>query len=89
MNDLAIRAGASPGPRTGEVRPLAEDILKGADEIAVFMFGDPKKRRLIYHLSERSNLPIFRLGALLCARKSVLLAWIAEQEARATAPSDE
>lgn len=84
MNGLPIRAGNHPGPKAGEVRPLADDILRGADKIADFMFGNPAERRKIYHLAEKSRLPVFRLGSVLCARKSVLLAWIAEQEARAT-----
>lgn len=84
MNDISFRAGESSGPTTGEVRPLAEDILRGADKIAEFMFGDAGERRKIYHLAEKSRLPVFRLGSVLCARKSVLMAWIADQEARAT-----
>jgi len=89
MNEIAFRAGSLPGPKTGEVRPLADDILRGADKIAEFMFGDSRERRKIYHLAEKSRLPVFRLGAVLCARKSVLLAWIADQEARATANPDQ
>ena len=85
MNKIAIRTGNFPSPKTGEVRPLANDILRGADKIAEFMFGNPGERRKIYHLAEKSRLPVFRLGAVLCARKSVLLAWISDQEARATA----
>jgi hypothetical protein len=69
---------------TPEVRPLADDILRGADRIAEFLLGDSRQRRKIYHLAEKSRMPVFRLGAVLCARKSVLLAWIADQEARAT-----
>jgi hypothetical protein len=37
-------------------------------------------RRTIFHWAETSRMPIFKLGATLCARKSVLLQWIAEQE---------
>lgn len=59
---------------------LSTDLLRGADKIAEFMFGDTKLRRQVYHLSERKNLPVFRLGSTICARKSTLLAWIAEQE---------
>lgn len=87
MNEIAIRTGNLPSPKTGEVRPLADDMLRGADKIAEFMFGNPGERRKIYHLAEKSRLPVFRLGSVLCARKSVLLAWITEQEARATEPS--
>lgn len=61
---------------------LAQDLLRGADAIAEFVFGDVNQRRKVYHLAETSRLPVFRLGALLCARKSVLLNWIGEQEKR-------
>lgn len=61
---------------------LADDILRGADEIAEFIFGKKGGRRKIYYLAETSHLPVFRLGAVLCARKSVLLRWIAGQESR-------
>lgn len=83
MNDSPFRAGNHPGPTTGDLRPLAGDMLRGADAIAEFLLGDPKKRRQVYHLAEKGNLPVFRLGQTLCARRSTLLAWIAEQEAHA------
>lgn len=86
MSGLFVRAGNCPSPKAGEVYPLADDILRGADKIAEFLFGDRAERRKVYHLAERSQLPVFRLGVVLCARKSVLLAWIAAQEARATNP---
>lgn len=61
---------------------LAGDILIGAYQIAEFLFGDRNKRRKVYHLAETSRLPVFRLGTELCARRSVLMTWIAEQEQR-------
>ena len=61
---------------------LADDILHGADEIAAFIFGDSGSRRKVYYLAECSKLPIFRLGSVLCARKSVLLDFISGQESR-------
>jgi hypothetical protein len=61
---------------------LGDDLLQGANQIAHFLFGDPARRRRVYHLAENSRLPVFRIGALLCGRKSSLLAWIAEQERR-------
>lgn len=65
---------------------LADDLLRGADEIAEFIFGKTRGsgRRKIYYLAETSHLPVFRLGAVLCARKSVLLKWISGQESRVT-----
>jgi hypothetical protein len=61
---------------------FAQDLLRGAEEIAEFLFGDRKLRRKVYHLAATSNLPVFKLGSMICARRSVLLKWIAEQEAR-------
>jgi hypothetical protein len=62
---------------------LASDLLRGAEEIADFMFGNKAQRRKVYHLAETSRLPVFKLGSVLCARRSVLMAWIADQEQRA------
>jgi hypothetical protein len=67
---------------------LADDILRGADEIAEFLFGDKGSRRKVYYLSECTRLPIFRLGSVLCARRSVLLSWIARQEGRVVSSQD-
>jgi hypothetical protein len=39
-------------------------------------------RRKVYHLVATSNLPVFKLGSMICARKSVLLKWVEEQEGR-------
>jgi hypothetical protein len=65
-----------------EKENLADDLLRGADQIAHFLFGDAGQRRKVYHLAETSRLPVFRLGSKLCARRSVLMAWIALQEKR-------
>jgi hypothetical protein len=59
---------------------LAGDILHGAEGIAEFLYGDRKLRRKVYNLVETARLPHFRLGSVICARKSVLLAWITAQE---------
>ena len=67
---------------------LAHDLLRGAEEIAVFLFGSKLHRRKVYHLAETSRLPVFRLGSVLCARRSVLLDWIEKQEQRAVGGSD-
>jgi hypothetical protein len=63
-----------------DVSPLADDLLEGADEIAGFLFGDQSKRRKVYHLAESGGLPVFRLGSVICARKSTILKWIGERE---------
>jgi len=61
---------------------FSADLLRGADKIAEFLFGHTRERRKVYHLAETSRLPVFRLGAVLCARRSVLLEWVAHQERR-------
>lgn len=67
----------SPARATGS---LAGDILYGADAIAEFMYGSRDCRRAVYNLVQNKRVPHFRIGATVCARKSVLLAWIAQQE---------
>jgi hypothetical protein len=60
---------------------LADDLLIGAEAIARFMFGENeaaedflrKKRRTIYWLADIGDLPVFRLGNMICARRSTLL----------------
>lgn len=66
-------------PATAELC-LSDDMLRGAEAIAEFLFGDAKLRRKVYHVVECGKLPTFRLGAILCARKSKLLEWIEQQE---------
>jgi hypothetical protein len=61
---------------------FAKDLLRGAEEIAYFLYGDRELRRKVYHLVATSNLPTFKLGSMICVRKSVLLKWIRDQEAR-------
>lgn len=62
---------------------FADDLLCGADEIAKFLFGPNGSRRKVYYLAACTRVPVFRLGTKLCARRSVLLGWIAAQENRA------
>lgn len=53
------------------------DILKGSKSIAAFLgFSE----RTVRAQAEYGRLPVFKIGAAICARKSTLLSWIAEQE---------
>ncbi|HEX3885364.1 MAG TPA: hypothetical protein VHW66_22110 [Stellaceae bacterium] len=61
---------------------FAADMLRGADEIALYLYGDREQRRKIYHLVATSRLPVFKLGSMICARRSVLLKWVENQEER-------
>jgi hypothetical protein len=73
-------------PNTTPHPELADDMLRGADEIAEFIFGERGSRRKVYYLAECTKLPVFRLGSVLCARRSVLINWIACQESRIAPP---
>jgi hypothetical protein len=70
----------APSPEPTAVGSLAGDILYGAEAIAKFMYGSKDFRRSVYNLIENRRIPHFRIGASLCVRKSVLMAWIANQE---------
>jgi hypothetical protein len=61
---------------------FSQDLLRGASEIAEYLFGDGRLRRKVYHLVATSNVPVFKLGSIICARKSILLNWIEDQEMR-------
>ncbi|OQW54883.1 MAG: hypothetical protein A4S14_14620 [Proteobacteria bacterium SG_bin9] len=76
-----------PNPPTSTARPLAAsppsvNLIRGAAELADFIFGsrEPRFQRKVYNLVQQNKLPHFRLGVSICARKSKLLQWIAEQE---------
>ena len=60
-------------PNDGSEPPLAEDLLTGAAAIARFVFGDEGERRRVYWLADTGQLPVFRIGSTLCARKSRIL----------------
>ncbi len=63
-----------------DVTDFSRDLLRGADEIAAYLFGAATDRRKVYHLAATSKLPVFKLGSMICARRSVLLRWIEAQE---------
>jgi hypothetical protein len=84
MEMAALTAGAiSPNGEALSEACFSDDMLRGAHEIAGFLFGDPKERRKVYYLAENSRLPTFKLGAVLCARKSTIMEWVKQQEAKA------
>jgi hypothetical protein len=65
---------------------LADDLLQGAEAIALFMFGSITAKRQVYRLSSEvprgHRPPFFKLGSnCLCARRSAILRWVEEQEA--------
>ena len=70
--------------KEGTPATIGDDLLRGADEIAKFVFGSEKHRRKVYYLTGDASvrMPHFKIGSVLCARKSTLLSWIEKQEAR-------
>lgn len=65
---------------------LNDDILRGAEAIASFLGLD--KRQAVYHHAAKGELPTFRIGSTICARKSTLVKWIEEQEKKAGRKDD-
>jgi hypothetical protein len=61
---------------------LASDVLRGADQIAHYLYGCAKQRRKIYRLVAVGKLPHFRLGKTICSRRSVIIEWIRRHEGR-------
>ncbi|HEX3666190.1 MAG TPA: hypothetical protein VHU23_13280 [Rhizomicrobium sp.] len=63
-----------------------DDLIEGAKAISKFVYGNEKKAKRIYEMVERAKdegakiLPVFKMGRIICARKSSLLAAIAEME---------
>jgi hypothetical protein len=76
------QTSAEPTPKD-DATHFADDVLRGADAIAKFLFGEKGSRRKVYYLAQCTKIPIFRIGSVLCARRSVLLNWVAGQESRA------
>lgn len=71
MSDAPSRATRNVPCRDDE----RGDIIHGAAAIAAFLFGEPRRCRAVYRLAARNELPLFRIGRGLCARRSVLTAW--------------
>lgn len=59
-----------------------DDLLYGVPAIAD-AFG--WKVRQVYHLKDAHDLPTFKIGRTVCAKRSSIRAWIREQEAAALA----
>jgi hypothetical protein len=74
---IAVSRRAKVGSQ-GE--PLADDLLSGAAAIAKFVYGDERERRKVYGLVESGQLPVFRWGATIHARKSTIMRDIATRE---------
>ncbi len=56
------------------------DLLYGVPAIAAHMGIRPMQA---HHQIRKGSLPVFRMAGVICARKSTIAAWLAEQEAAA------
>ena len=65
-----------------EPAELSEDILIGAEAISAFTGW---KRRRVFHLAEKGEIPCFKVGGIIHARKSTLIRWIEQMESRSMA----
>jgi hypothetical protein len=72
-------------PSTTPLDTLPSDLLRGANQIALFLFGDVRLRTRVYSLCDAGQIPYFKLGAIIHARKTTLLSWIVDQEQRCLA----
>ena len=72
---------SGPNDRTSD--KAEERVIRGAEAIAEFIFGDRSHRHKVYYLAECSKIPIHRLGSTLCLRPSAYKSWIESQEHRA------
>jgi hypothetical protein len=78
-----LKGVASPLEATTPVEvPGAADVLYGVKAIAAF-FGTPVKATR--HRVEADEIPTFKMGRIVCARRSALSVWLAERQANTQA----
>lgn len=61
-------------------QPNEADLLYGVPVIAEHL---RLRERQVYHLITKGNLPSFKIGGKVCARRSSLDQWLVDQEAAA------
>ncbi|ACA18249.1 hypothetical protein M446_3876 [Methylobacterium sp. 4-46] len=64
---------------------MPDDVIIGAEGISVAIYGPEEgiretNIRRIYHAIAKGDLPTFKLGGRVHARRSTILAWIEKQE---------
>jgi len=66
---------------TPEDTDIASDLVFGARAIASVL---GMTQRQVYHVTACSQIPTFKIGGTLCARRSTLLAWLERLESPRT-----
>ncbi|MHC2020369.1 DNA-binding protein [Methylobacterium sp. CM6247] len=73
-------------PTGANATGLSDDpVIVGAENIAIVIYGENEGQRegnirRIYHAISKKELPTFKLGGRVHARRSTILAWIESQE---------
>ena len=80
IEQLLAAAPAALGSAARDDVDLADDLLEGAEAIAAFLGKDARQ---IYHMVTKRQIPAFKLGAVLHARRSTLKQFFADREAAA------
>lgn len=82
-----IETMTRPSGANGGAMPLGDDLIREAGPLAEFIFGPPENerqaeadRRAVYHLHGKKELGLFKLGGVLCGRRSTILRHIEELE---------
>lgn len=65
-----------------------DPVIVGAENIAIAIYGETEGKRegnirRIYYAISKKELPTFKLGGRVHARRSTILRWIADQESAA------
>lgn len=70
------------GAPVDDAPPLKDDLIYGVEALRAELHLRNTKQ--VYHLRERSNVPIFMMeGVGLCARRSALRLWVRRKEEEA------
>ena len=64
---------------------MNDDILVSCKSIAEYIFGNAKLGHRVNYLVNSGQMPAFRIGSQISARKSKLDSWLAETESRSAA----
>lgn len=79
---MAARHGARQGTMGDQtLNDEASDLLYGLNAIAAYLRMRPRQAK---HRALRGEIPTFKMGRSVCARKATLKAWLADREAAGT-----
>jgi len=71
-------------PDTLPSHPVSAGLLYGVPAIAAFLDMEEPQAR---HLCDNGTVPTFKIGRIVCARRSTIVAWLEEREAAGRVPT--